>query len=65
FGAVGFSFLAYFKVYALLIPMTVLGTWLGSRILERVSERVFTVIYKVALTGIAIFLMVQGFLLTR
>lgn len=62
FGLAGFAFLAWLKLYLVLVPMTILGTWVGSRLLERVSERVFTIIYKVALTGIAFFLIAQGFL---
>ena len=60
FGVAGFAFLAYLHLYALMIPMVLLGTWVGSRILDRVSEQLFIWIYKIALSGIAIFLMIEA-----
>ena len=60
FGVAGFAFLAYLHLYAMMIPMVLLGTWVGSRILDRVSEQLFIWIYKIALTGIAVFLMVEA-----
>ena len=38
----------------LLTGSTIAGTWAGSRLLERVNERVFTALYKGVLTLIAL-----------
>lgn len=60
FGMAGFAFLAYLHLYAMMVPMVLLGTWVGSRILDRVSEQLFVWIYKIALSGIAVFLMIEA-----
>jgi uncharacterized membrane protein YfcA len=54
FGAVGFAFGAHAGLLALLIPLVVLGTWLGSRILHGVDERTFVWLYRGVLTLIAL-----------
>ena len=54
FGVTGFAFLVWAGPLALLCAATVVGTWLGSRILERVDERTFTWLYKTVLTVIAL-----------
>ncbi len=54
FGAAGFVFGAWLAPLALLAGMVVAGTWLGSRLLDRVSERRFVLIYRMVLTGIAL-----------
>jgi len=54
FGLVGFAFREYALPLSLLCVAVILGTWLGSQLLERVSERRFVQIYKTALTLIAI-----------
>ena len=38
----------------LLAAMVIAGTWLGSRLLERVNERGFTILFKAALTLVAL-----------
>lgn len=53
FGVAGFAFGAWLAPLALLAIAVVAGTWLGSRILERVSERVFLWLYRGVLTAIA------------
>jgi len=58
FGAVGFAFWKYLGFYALSIPLVFAGTWVGSRILDKVNETVFTWLFKSALTGIACILIV-------
>jgi uncharacterized membrane protein YfcA len=58
FGATGFLFLEYLGFYAMAIPAVFAGTWVGSRILDRVNETVFTWLFKSALTGIALVLIV-------
>jgi uncharacterized protein len=54
FGATGFAFRDYLGLLALLSALVVAGTWLGSRALDRVDERVFVALYKGALTLISL-----------
>lgn len=54
FGVVGFAYAAWAGLLALLCAAVVAGTWLGSRILERVDERTFTWLYKGVLTLVAL-----------
>ncbi len=54
FGVAGFAFAAYLGPLLLLGAMVVIGTWIGSRMLENVSELWFTRLYKGILTLIAI-----------
>jgi uncharacterized membrane protein YfcA len=61
FGIAGFAFADYWLVMATMIPMVVLGTQVGSRVLHRVNERAFTVLYKSILTLVAVRLVVMGF----
>lgn len=66
FGVAGFVFAAWLVPLALLSAMVVLGTWLGSLLLERVSERHFVLLYRVVLTLIAVRLvLVEAFALIR
>ena len=58
FGVAGFAFLAYAPPLLLLSLAVVAGTWVGSRILGRVSEVWFTRLYKGVLTLIALRLVV-------
>ncbi len=60
FGTVGFAFAAYVPMLALLAVCVVAGTALGSRLLGRVSERAFVIVYKVVLTVIAVRLVVHA-----
>jgi uncharacterized membrane protein YfcA len=60
FGAVGFSFAEHASVLAAAIPGVVAGTWLGTRALDTLSERVFTWLYKAVLSAIAMRLVAQS-----
>jgi uncharacterized membrane protein YfcA len=62
FGVVGFAFAAYLPLLALLCALVVVGTWLGTRILHLVNERVFTWLYKGVLTLIALRLVVSSWM---
>jgi uncharacterized membrane protein YfcA len=53
FGVAGFAFAEWLILLVLLSACVVVGTWLGSRLLERVDEVWFVRIYKTALTLIA------------
>jgi uncharacterized membrane protein YfcA len=59
FGATGFAFAGYAGPLALLCALAVAGTWVGSRLLERVNERWFRRIYKLVLTAIALELVAE------
>ncbi len=54
FGAAGFAFANYAVELAMLSLCVIAGTWIGSRMLESVSEAWFTRLYKAVLTLIAI-----------
>jgi len=54
FGIAGFAFLPFLPLLALLAGLVVLGTWLGSRLLDRVSEQTFVRLYRGVLTLIAL-----------
>lgn len=56
FGAAGFAFVGFAGPLSLLALLVVAGTWAGSRVLDRVSERSFIWLYKAVLTGIALHL---------
>jgi uncharacterized membrane protein YfcA len=58
FGVAGFAFAHHLALLAVMIPMTVVGTWLGSRLLHSVSERAFVLLYKSVLTLIALRLVI-------
>ena len=58
FGLGGFAYAAFALPLVLLSGVTVAGTWLGSRVLERVSERLFVRLYKTVLSVIALRLVV-------
>jgi uncharacterized membrane protein YfcA len=60
FGAAGFAFSEWLPVLAALAVCSVIGTWIGSWILDRVSEIWFVRIYKTVLTAISIRLAVSS-----
>jgi uncharacterized membrane protein YfcA len=53
FGVAGFAYRDYLVPLALLSATAVAGTWIGSRLLERVNERWFRRLYMAVLTAIA------------
>jgi uncharacterized membrane protein YfcA len=54
FGTAGFAFAAFAAPLLWLAGAVVVGTWIGSRILGRVSETLFVRLYKTVLTLIAL-----------
>ena len=58
FGVVGFAFAEHAGTLALLSVLVIIGTWLGSRLLEFVSEVWFVRLYRTVLTLIALRLFV-------
>jgi len=53
FGVAGFAYPAYALPLALLCGIVVLGTWVGSKLLDHVSETLFIRLYKTTLTLVA------------
>ncbi len=58
FGVTGFAFIQFALPLALLSVCVVVGTWIGSRLLEHVSEVWFIRLYRTVLTLIAVRLFV-------
>jgi len=58
FGVAGFAFIHYAVPLALLSASVIVGTWIGSRLLEYVSEKWFIRLYRGVLTVIALRLFV-------
>ena len=54
YGGVGFAFREHIPLLAGGIIAVVAGTWIGSRILDYVSERLFVLLYRSVLTLIAL-----------
>lgn len=54
FGFAGFAFPEYALPLVLLCAMVIVGTWLGSQVLEYVSELWFTRLFKTVLTVVAL-----------
>jgi len=59
FGAAGFAFGAFAPLLLLLAGLVILGTWLGSRLLEHVEDRFFLLLYRGVLTAIAVLLIAR------
>jgi uncharacterized membrane protein YfcA len=57
FGLAGFAFRAHLPAFAVLAGGVVAGTWLGSKLLDRIGERGFDALYKGALTALALQMM--------
>ena len=60
FGLLGVAIAAYTPLMLAMIATAVLGTWIGSRTLNRIPERAFRVIFQVLLTGLALRLIWVG-----
>ena len=58
FGFAGFAYPEYALLLALLCALVIAGTWIGSHLLEYVSELWFTRLFKTALTLIALRLVI-------
>ena len=54
FGAAGFAFAEHAPLLALGSLCAVAGTWLGSRLLDKLSEESFVWLYRTVLTGLAL-----------
>jgi len=61
FGVVGFVYVDYLPLLIALCLSVVVGTLVGSRLLDRVNEKWFVRLYKTVLTVIALYLVVGEF----
>ncbi len=60
FGIAGFAFLEYAGLMIGMATCVVLGTWLGTRLLHRLDDERFTLLYKLTLTAVALRLVWSG-----
>jgi uncharacterized membrane protein YfcA len=60
FGAAGFAFAEHAPLLALGAGCAALGTWVGSRLLDKLSEEGFLWLYRTVLTGLALRLLWQA-----
>ena len=54
FGFLGFTFLPWVPVMAAMVMSGFLGTWVGGKLLNRIPERAFRVLFKTVITLLAI-----------
>jgi len=59
FGLAGFAFAPHVPLLVVAGTGVVAGTWVGTRLLDRIDERTFQWLYKVVLTVIAVRLLVR------
>ena len=60
FGIAGFAFLEYKELMIGMAICVIAGTWLGTRLLERLDDERFTQLYKGTLTLVAFRLVWSG-----
>lgn len=60
FGLAGFALAPWLPLLAGAMACTLAGTWVGTRLLERVSERRFVQIYKLVLSAVALRLLLAA-----
>ena len=60
FGIAGFGFATYAPLFAVMVPMVIAGTWVGSRLLDKVNDRTFVIIFRSVLTLVASWLIVAA-----
>ncbi len=60
FGWAGFAFAAHAQLLLVLCVAVIAGTWVGSHLLDRMSERGFLWLYRAVLTALSLRLIVQG-----
>lgn len=61
FGADGFAFGTYAPVMAASIVSVTIGSWMGTRLLGKVSEQLFQRFFRITITVVALRLVVQAF----
>ncbi len=60
FGLVGMAIAAYTPLMVAMVAMAALGNWVASRVLDRMSERLFRIVFQVLITTLAIRLLWAG-----
>ena len=60
FSILGLAFAAYAPLLVAMIAAAVLGTWVGSRTLNVVPERLFRIVFQIILTALALRLIWVG-----
>lgn len=60
FGFAGFGFIAFGPLMLGMAAATILGTWLGTRLLQQLDDERFTQLYKLTLTAVALRLVWSG-----
>jgi uncharacterized membrane protein YfcA len=61
FLALGFDYLPHLRLLVLLCICAFLGTWVGNRLLSRISPKVFGTLFDVALAALALSLILRSF----
>ena len=54
FSFIGFSFLAYIDTLLMVVPATLIGSRIGQFLLNKISNRIFTIMFQLILIGLAI-----------
>ena len=54
FTLIGFSFFEYIYTFIMIIPATLIGSRIGQIFLNRISNKIFTIIFQFILVGLAI-----------
>ncbi len=58
FSFIGFSFLEYLNTFLMIMPATIIGSKIGQILLNKISNRIFMIIFQVILIGLAIRLLI-------
>ena len=54
FTLIGFSFYEYIDTFLMIIPATLVGSRVGQLLLNKISNKIFTIIFQIILIGLAI-----------
>ena len=59
FSLIGFSFLNYIETFIMIIPATLIGSRIGQILLNKISNKIFMIIFQIILVGLAIRLLIM------
>ncbi|MCH2144838.1 MAG: sulfite exporter TauE/SafE family protein [Phycisphaerales bacterium] len=62
YGLAGFAFLTWIPLFAIMVPMVILGTKVGSRFLDKVDDTLFVRLFRTVLTAVAGWLILAAFI---
>ena len=54
FSFIGFSFFEYIDTFLMVVPATLIGSRIGQFLLNKISNRIFTIMFQLILIGLAI-----------